>query len=424
MNVENQFLRRAEVLLQQRRYDLAEDQLRQSIAAEPNDALAYSYLSICLAERESWAEATEAARRGIGLEPGGPFGHYALARVLRDRNMLKDARAAIGEAVRLAPHDPDYWGVLASIEVGEKRWRQALDAAERGLESDPEHEGCVNLRAMALTNLGDREAATAAIDATLSRNPENALTHANLGWTRLHEGRARDAMVHFREALRLNPELDWARSGIVEAMKARSFIYRIFLRYFLFMSRLRGQAQWAILVGGYIGYRVISSVSHSNPKLAPFLTPLIAAYLVFALGTIVSVPLFNLFLFASPFGRYALNDRQRWGAVAFGASLLPAIVFLVLWAASSRPGMELAALVCGLWVIPVALATLSRPGVPLAIMGAVAGVLGLGCAGICALIVGLQKLPVEGILTLYVVACVGSTWIANIVSSFGPAKKR
>ncbi len=424
MHVENPHLRRAELLLSQHRYDLAEDQLRQAIAAEPNEAIAYSYLAFCLAEREQWGEATESAQRAIALDPGDPRVHHALASVLRDRNMLREARAAIDESIRIAPHDADYWSVLGSIELMEKRWRAALEAAERGLECDAEHEVCVNIRAMALTNLGDRAGAAAAIDATLQRNPENAVTHANLGWTRLHEGRPRDAMTHFREALRLQPELEWARAGIVEAMKARSFIYRIFLAYFLFMNRLRGRAQWAILIGGYLMFQVVSSLSASNPALSPWLMPLMAAYLIFALGTVVSVPLFNLFLFTSRFGRYALSDQQRRGAAIFGVAILPALAFLVLWATVPHPGMELCSLLCGLWIMPVALATMSRPGSQLLVMGSLAGVLGIACAYLCFFVIAFQRIPFEGAVIAYTLACVGSAWVANIMSSFRPGVKR
>jgi hypothetical protein len=139
---------------------------------------------------------------------------------------------------------------------------------------------------------------------------------------------------------------------------------------------------------------------------------------------VVSVPLFNLFLFSSRFGRYALSDRQRRGAMVFGASLLPGIVFLVLWGTVPRPGMELCALTCGLWVIPVALATLARPGKPVLIMGGLAAALGLACAGLCYSIVALQRIPFENAGVMYAIGCVGSAWMANIVGSLGPRVKR
>ena len=65
----NPHLQRAEILLSQNRFDLAEGEARQAIAAEPNEPLAYSYLALCLSEQEQWQPATEAAQRAISLDP-------------------------------------------------------------------------------------------------------------------------------------------------------------------------------------------------------------------------------------------------------------------------------------------------------------------------------------------------------------------
>ena len=91
---------------------------------------------------------------------------------------------------------------------------------------------------MALTHLGRRGEAGTAIDTALARDPKNALTHANRGWTLLHGGDHARALEHFREALRLDPELAWARRGIVETLSARGPVIRLLLRYFLWMQRI------------------------------------------------------------------------------------------------------------------------------------------------------------------------------------------
>jgi tetratricopeptide (TPR) repeat protein len=436
----NPHLQRAHLLLSQRRYDLAESEVRQAIAAEPNEPLGYAFLALCLGESKHWQAATEAAQRAIALGPDEPYHHYVHAHIFLDRNMFKEARAAIEESLRLEPEDADAWALGASIDLAQKRYREALDAANRGLEIDAEHEDCINVRAVALTNLGDRSAAGAAIVSTLARNPENATSHANMGWTLLHAGDPKAAMISFREALRLDPELEWARAGIVEAMKARSPIYRIFLAYFLFMARLPAQAQWGILIGGYVAMQVLRSVRRSNPDLAVFLTPLIIAYMVFALGTIVSVPLFNLLLFLNRFGRHALRRDQRWAAAIFGISLIPPATFLALWASIGGSHYKLSALLSGLLIIPISLAGLVRPGRPRLIMSLVAGVIGLTCLIVCsALIAAFHNTTmlkfVHSIVTsnpgaantftmVYVLACLLSTWLANALNSASAPTKR
>src|SRR3712207_7475219 len=54
--------------------------------------------------------------------------------------------------------------------------------------------------------------------------------HANRGWQEAHRGNYEQAMAHFREALRIDASLEWAREGVVEVLKARNPVYRVMLR--------------------------------------------------------------------------------------------------------------------------------------------------------------------------------------------------
>jgi tetratricopeptide (TPR) repeat protein len=417
-------LRRAELLIDQRRHDLAEKELRQVIAEEPNQAYAYALLAHCLLEREQWQAATDAARQAVGLDPSDPYLHYTLALTYHLREMQKEASSAIDEALRINPEVPDCWSLRAGIHVSRKEFRAAVEAAERGLAIDGQHEGCVNLRAMALTNLGERQAAGSAIGSTLARNPLNPVSHANMGWNLLHSGDPRRAMEHFREALRLDPGMEWARAGILEAMKARSPIYRVFLRYFLFMSRLSSQAQLAIIVGLFVGYQLLRQANNLSPVHTWYLVPLIIAYVAFAIGTIVAVPLFNLLLFTSRFGRLVLNRRERWGAAIFGLSLAPPVIFLLLWAGTGNRDLGAAALFSAFLAIPVALAGLLPSDVQARgriVMIGLASILAVLCALLIWLI--LTDQPPGLLMLLYVLGCFGSTWIANMFA-LAPAQAK
>src|SRR5262245_38453287 len=215
---------RALVLLQQGRYDLAEEELRRALAAAPDDGYLHALLAECLWERGDFGEATAEAQEAIHPEPELSVGHAALSRSLLSRNHVAEAERAIHEALRLDPGNPNFCAQLAAIHLERRDWQAALSAAERGLEADPEHIPCNNLRAMALVNLGRRDEAGLTMASTLARDPEVAFSHANQGWACLRAGDSQQALEHFREALRLEPNLEFARAGIVEAMKARNFI--------------------------------------------------------------------------------------------------------------------------------------------------------------------------------------------------------
>jgi hypothetical protein len=353
--------------------------------------------------------------------------------VLYARNHYPEAQAAIEEAIRLDSTDADYFSLLAGIHFNQKRWQPALTAAERGLEFDPEHIGCTNLRAMAMVKLGRRSEAGATIDAALARNPDNAFTHANQGWTLLEKGDPRKALEHFREALRLDPMNDWARHGIVEALKARNIIYAAMLKYFLFMSRLSTRAQWGIVLGGYFGNRLLGVLEDSNPTLAPWVMPLRMVYIAFAVLTWTAYPLFNLLLRLNRFGRLALTRKQTVESNWIGLFFFLALISLggCIFVGFESPWvMSLA--VCGLMLLPLSGLFRCAEGWPRWTMLAVVIVLLLLGAGAIGLIwqaflgdgryVKSTGDRAFGLLGTFSVGVLLSTILANILMALRPRR--
>jgi tetratricopeptide (TPR) repeat protein len=377
----NSSYERALLLHQQRRYGDAEQELKEVLSTDPHNAHAHAMLSLCLAERNDFAQATAEADAAVGLAPDLSFAHYVRSIVLYNRNRPEEAGAAINEALRLDSFNPDYYAQLARIRLNQRRWPDALEAAENGLSINAEHQTCSNLRAMALVQLGRKEEAGAALGQSLARDPHNAETHANQGWALLHRGEHRQALEHFREALRLDPELDWARSGMVEALKARHLLYRLMLRYFLWMGRLARGAQWGIIIGLYVAFQVLTGVARSHPELAPIVWPLVIAYIVFAYLTWVASPLFNLLLRINRFGRYALSREQRITSNWIGSAFLGAIVCTIGWLITHRPDYIIAAVYFLLMVLPLAAMFRAAIGWPRLVMTLYTAGLALAGAG-------------------------------------------
>ncbi len=319
------------LLAEQDRHEPAVQEFQQHLLEDPNDAFTHARLAISLAHLKRYEEATHHAERAIGLAPDEAGTHFALARVLYDRNRYPEAKAAVEEALRLDPEEPVYFFLRGAMAADEHHWQQAVDDCDAGLALDPEHEGCLNLKARCLVKLGRDDSAGAALDEALRRNPDNAHTHANQGWRKLEAGDHKLALEHFREALRLDPELDWARAGIVEAMKARHFVYRIFLKYLTWMSRLTPRAQWIILVGAYVAYRFGANLAQENPSAYGWLWPILVLYIAFALLSWFAAPLFNLLLRLNRFGRLALSPDQSRGSTVFGLGVLGVVLVWLAW---------------------------------------------------------------------------------------------
>ena len=351
---------RAQLLYQQARYDLAEKEIRHALSLNPEHAYSHALLALTLMHRKRLKEATTEAQQAIHVAPDYAFAHYALAKVWYNRNRAKESRVAIEEAIRLDVENPDYRFLLGAIHYDEQRWKEALQAAEEGLQFDAEHGSCANLRAMTLVKLGRRVDAGETINAALARNPENEATHANLGWALLHEGKAAEALGHFKESLRLNPNFEWARQGIVEALKARNRMYATMLRGVLWMSTLSPRQRTSLYVGGYFISRI---------------TGLMLLWLIAILLTWIARPFFNLLLRLDPFGRLALSQQQIVESNWVGGMLLAAVVSLFAYIVFRQDPALVAAIVFGLLTVPVAGVFRIAPGWPRTVMLMYVGVM-------------------------------------------------
>jgi len=376
---------RGSLLFEQRRFADAIGELRLQLAEEAEDSLTHGLLGLCLAEVEKYDEATHHAQQAIVLAPDRPFGQYALAQVMLRRNRYGEAQAAILEAIRLNPYEAQYFAILGSLHLQASRWRDALAAADQGLAIDPEHGPCTNVRAQALVKMGDRAAAAATMHQALARRPDDPYAHANQGWTLLHQGEPLKAMEHFREALRLNPELEWARAGIVEAMKARNIVYRYMLAYFLWMARLDARVRWGLVIGALVGNRLISNQVQQTPSLAPILLPILFAYFGFVLMSWLASPLFNLLLRLDRFGRYALSADQVRGANVLVACICVTLACLGAAIATGNGLLYWATIVCAVLSLPASAIYVCDAGWPRQTMAAISLALGALVAAILAI---------------------------------------
>ena len=412
----DQHLAQARFLLQRGRHQDAEALLRKTLAEDPTDGEAHALLAFALLYRGRHTDALLEAQAAVRFAPDDPFGHYTGAVVLLEMGNEDEALSAIREAIRLAPEFARYHAVEGNIYLQKRDWEKALASAETGLGFDPRNVQCTNLRAMALVKLGRRDEAGLSLEAALATDPQNPMTHANQGWALLHQGDHQAALGHFREALRLNPGLGWAREGIVEALRARNPIYRVLLRYFLWMSRLQIRAQWGLIVGVFILNNVIDYLAFNVPVLRPFLSPLNYLYTVFAFLSWTARPLFTLLLRLDRFGRLALSDEDVVVSNWVGVCLLAAIGLLGAGLFLGQTAFLTAAVNAVALIVPVAGLFHFRPGKRRLLFAGYAVVLALLALG--GLVLKLAGSPWGAQLSgFFMWGWILYSWIANAVAT-------
>lgn len=409
---------RGELLLEQRRYDLAESEFRAALAQDPQDARLHILLALTLVELHREREAMQEARTAIGLAPDEPGGHFALGFALANEERFRDARRALDEAIRLDPRNPSYWGTLARTWIGERRWTTAVEAADQGLAIEPSHGPCLNMRSIALTQLGRLDEAAATIGTALQHNPESSAAHANRGFAALHRGRAGEALDAFTESLRLDPENEGARSGFAEALKAQNPIYAALLRFSLWTARLGTGPRLVLLFGAPFIFRVVRNLAQTDDGMAAWFYPFAALYFSLILLTWLGDPVFNLLLRFHPVGRHALSREQVVETNLVGGSLLIALVSAALALVTGNSVWWIGAVGGVLVALPLSSIYGVRRGWPrLVLTGFAVAVAGIGAG---AILIGLTSAdredPLEAALPLAVVGLlvgVISTWVAT-----------
>jgi tetratricopeptide (TPR) repeat protein len=404
-------IERAQLLINQSRFEMAEKELRSAAAQDPDDFRAHALLAYCLLRLGRHAEARSEADIAISKEPGAPYPHYMLALILVETGRRAEAKLAVREAIRLDPSDADHFALLGGIHLDDKSWAEALKSAESALVLDAEHVQGANVRAAALVKLGRGAEAGQTLDAALAREPESAVTHANMGWTLLERGDHAKAQEHFREALRLDPQQEWAREGIVESMKARNPIYRLMLQYFFFMSKLPPKGQWIVVIVALVGMRLLRATANAYPAFEPAAMVIGVLYVLFMAATWLARPLFDLVLRLDRFGRLCLSQDQIRGSNLLALTLSASLAFLILRFATGNDAFLSAAI--GSLALSVPVAGIHLTANPKRRRFRAVYSIALAVLGVCAL--ALPDASQRGIASgLFVGGIIVYTWIANL----------
>jgi len=321
-----QLLQQAEILLETNRQAEAEKKIRQALSQNPEDPDALVVLVRCLLQQDKYAEALQPAQRAVSLRADDPHTLFVLGYAQMYNNQLKQARETVQAALKLAPDAAELYQLMAQLELVEERWELALYNVEKGLERDPENEALVNLRVIALVKLNRTAEAADTVGFALHKNPENTFAHASKGWVAVEKGDYAAAEKAFLEALRLDPTNAYATDGLKEAIKAKNLLYRIVLRYFLWMGKLTSGNKWLVIIGAYVGFRIVRATAKNYPDLQIFLMPLIVLYILFVFSSWIAGPVSNLVLRLHPLGKHALTDDEKQGStlvgLCFGVGLL------------------------------------------------------------------------------------------------------
>jgi tetratricopeptide (TPR) repeat protein len=322
----DQMISRAQILMQQNRYQDAEKILNDVLKNNPENTTALYMLAEVNINQDKTTEAEKLIDLAIGIEPDYSHLFYIKAHIKLKQSNVLSAEQTIQEAINIDPQQAHYFSFWASIKLRQKKYSEALALADDSLALDAEDILGLNIRSTALIKLDRKEESYQTIEGALREDPNNSYTHANYGWNLLEKSQVKKALEHFKEALKNDPSNDSAKAGMLEALKANNFIYRWFLKYSFWIGNLTQNNQWVTIIGIYIIFRVIRYLADENESLQPFLYPLLGILALIAFSTWVITPISNLFLRFNPYGRHLLSKKEILSSNFVAVSVLVLII--------------------------------------------------------------------------------------------------
>jgi len=309
------------LLQDQGRLEEAESCFYEVLAWEPENDFVYSRLALCQLEQPGKKRrALESIDEAIRLRADEGVHHSVKSLILSELRRGKEALASADEAIAIDPGDPLALSARAAACCALDRWAEAEEWSRRALAADGDHSMAANLLAHALRLQGKTEENAATVEALLAADPEDGLAHVNAGWNALQQGDPRRAETHFREALRLDPDSEIAREGLLESFRARSRFYRLYLSYCFFMQRFTAGRQWAILIGvlvAYQGGRLLLERTH--PLLAG---GLVCLWLGLVMWVWLAPGVGNALVLLDRLARLALWRGEKLQGIAVGGGLV------------------------------------------------------------------------------------------------------
>jgi tetratricopeptide (TPR) repeat protein len=239
--------------------DHAIEVLRQLLAEDPDHGPAHALLAVCLIDKKLLGPAEIEAQAALDCDPEEPLAHIARGLVFEAERRFDAAAEHFERAIELAPDWSN--GYLRMAHLESLRGRPYRELLDRALALDPGDADVLAAISEECSRRNDVDQAERFATQALQSDPESHDALLAMGWIRLRRGDLAGAREH--AAMALSQQADSGRAlHLLIAIKARRNPFLGFwFRWNLWMSSMGDRRSIAILVAGYLIYRLATALA-------------------------------------------------------------------------------------------------------------------------------------------------------------------
>jgi len=194
--------------------------LEERTRQQPDAAENWYQLGLAYAQASRTHQAVLALQKAVALDPDYVPGWENLGVNLDFDHQPDKAVDAFNKAVQLGASDPEVWNALGVVLIELNRLQECEDDLDQGFKLTSQSRRLWNTQGMLRQKQGRDQEALYDFQQTLRIDPNDAAGWNNLGVTQSKLGSA-DAITSYQNAVRLNPKLVPAWSGLAGDYLAR-----------------------------------------------------------------------------------------------------------------------------------------------------------------------------------------------------------
>ncbi len=176
------------------------------VALQPGNALAHYNLGLALQNMGQLEPAATAYRKAIQLQPDNPSPQINLTAVLLDQGQIAPALASAEAALAMAPARPAAHIARARVLLLDGQAREAQDALLQAQQRFGNHPDISLQLARCHQALGETDPYRSQVEALTRNAPGHAPAWLERGQMEQEAGNYADAVRHYEQAARLNPD--------------------------------------------------------------------------------------------------------------------------------------------------------------------------------------------------------------------------